>query len=461
MRTAITRRRFLGGLAAGAGLVILRDAAAARTMAANDAVAIGQVGVGGRGGWFIELLPRTEGMKHVALCDVNEFRAKQAYDQFPALPKFTDFRVMLDKMGKSIDAVIVATPDNTHAVVSAAAIRAGKGVFTEKPLTLNVYEAHVLRKLAREHKVATQMGNQGTSSPAFREATALIQAGGLGEVREAHVWVDGGGGGRPKVNKEDMPCPPTLQWDLWLGPAKFRPYHTQWMRWGGWRDLGSGSQGNWGSHSANLPFNALKCASLWHATESAQPRLKFRAEASEVDTERYPHWWVNRWEFPAREGMPPAVIQWTTQNAPAFAEVKQKMLDAGVELNDRNQPNYRDCGSFHTGCFIIGTKGVLVASSHNMGYKILMKDKSPPPAPPAVERSHGHERDWAAAVRGGPPAASNYEYSSCLNEMLMLGSVASLVPGEDLEYDPLACKVTNSAKADGLLRREYREGWVL
>jgi hypothetical protein len=418
------------------------------------------VGVAGRGSWFCDLLGRTPGMKLVALCDVNEFRAKAAYEQYPDLPKFVDFRVMLDKMRDSLDGVIVATPDNTHAVASAAAMRAGKGVFTEKPLTLNVYESHVLGKLAREHKVATQMGNQGTSSQAFREALGLIQAGALGEAREAWVWIDGGGGGRPQVNKEDVPCPPTLHWDLWLGPARYRPYHPVWMQWHGWREFGSGSLGNWGSHSANLPFMALKCHTLWQVDASIKPRIRFRAEASETDVERFPRWWTNRWEFPAREGMPPAVINWVTQNAPAFAELKQKMLDAGVRLNDRNQPDYP--GSHHTGCFIPGTRGVIVASSHNMTYKFLpaKKDEAPPAAPQTV-RSLGHERDWAAAIKGGPPAWSNYDYSGALNEMLMLGNVATQTSGADLEYDPLACKVVNNDKADGLLRRQYREGWTL
>ena len=461
MQRSITRRALLGVAAgAGAGMLILKDAAMARAMAANEALAIGLVGAAGRGRWFCDLLPRTRGMKLVALCDVDEYKAKPSYEQFPDLPKFPDFRVMLDKMRDKLDGVIVATPDNTHAVVSAAAIRAGKAVYTEKPLTLNVYESHVLRKLARENKVATQMGNQGTSSQAFREALALIQAGALGEVREAYVWIDGGGGGKPQVGKTDIPCPPTLHWDLWLGPAKYRPYHSVWMQWHNWRDLGSGGLGGWGSHSANLPFMALKCHTLWHVDASAKPRIRFRAEASEVNQERYPRWWTNRWEFPAREGLPPAVIHWVTQNAPAFAELKAKMLDAGVTLNDRNQPAYE--GSHHTGCFIVGTKGVIVANSHNTTFKFLPKNKDqPPPAAPPITRSVGHEHEWAAAIRGGPAAWSNYDYSSALAEMLMLGNVSNQVPGEDLEYDPLACKIVGNDKADGLLRRPYREGWTL
>jgi len=460
MRRLITRRQLLRGAAtAGAGVLILRNPALARTFQANESANIALVGAAGRGLWFCGLLPRTNGMDLVALCDVDEYKAKGVFEKFAKLPRFNDFRVMLDKMGKSIDGVIVATPDNTHAVVSAAAIRAGKAVYTEKPLTLNVYESHVLRKLAREHKVATQMGNQGSSGQAFREALTLIRAGAIGEVREAYVWIDGGGGGSPQINKT-VPCPETLHWDLWLGPAKYREYHPAWMRWGGWRDLGSGGLGGWGSHSANLAFMALHCHDVWHMDPSEKPRIKFRGEASEANKDRYPRWWTNRWDFPARKGLPPFTLHWITQSSPAFAELKQKMLDAGVELNERNQPAYK--GSHHTGCFIPGTKGVIVASSHNMTYKLLPKDKdADPPKAPSYERSIGHEREWVAALKGGKPAWSNYNYSSALNETLMLGNVSNLVFGEDLEYDPLACKVVNNDKADGLLRREYRKGWTL
>jgi hypothetical protein len=461
MTHTISRRRFLGVAAgtAAAGLVVLKDARMARGMEANDAVRVGLIGAAGRGRWFCDILTRTRGIRLVALCDVDRRKAQPSFEQLPDLPKFEDFRIMLDKMRDGLDGCVVATPDNTHAVASAAVIRAGKGVFTEKPLTLKVHESHVLRLLAREHKTATQMGNQGTSSQAFQEAAARIRAGQLGEVREAWVWKDGGGGGRPKVRWDEAPVPETLNWDLWLGPAKARPYHPAWMQWHGWREFGSGELGNWGSHSANLPFKALGCDALWRADPASKPRLKFRAEASDASEERYPAWWVNHWSFPASEGLPPATIHWVTQNSPAFADLKARMLAAGVQLNDRGQPAYD--GSHHTGCFIQGPKGCIVASSHNMSYKFLPADKGEVPPAPDAPRSRGHEMDWALAIRGGPPAAGNYEYSGPLNEMLMLGNVSNLVANEDLEYDPLECKVTNNAAADALVRREYRQGWTL
>ncbi len=462
MRRDITRREFLRGAAgAGAGVLILRRAASARTFAANEAVGIALVGVAGRGLWFSGLLPRTKGMDLVALCDVDEYKAKGVFQKFPKLPKFNDFRVMLDKAGKDIDGVIVATPDNTHAVASAAAVRHGKAIYTEKPLTHDVYESHVLRGLARERKVATQMGNQGTASGAFRRSLELIRAGVLGEIQEVYVWCMGGGGGRPRVSKTDVPCPKTLHWDLWLGPAKYRPYHSMWMRWKVWREFGTQSLGNWGSHSANLAFMSLKVHSLWHGKAADKPRIRFRGGAERVDTECWPRWWTCTWNIPAREGLPAVPIHWLTTAAPAFGKMQEKMKAVKMKLNKYGLPAYE--GSYHTGCFLIGTKGALVSNSHNTRFVLLPEEKwkgfeGPPQT---IPRGIGHEREWVRAIKGGPAAMSNYDYSGPLNELLQLGNVADQVPDVDLEYDPLACKITNNAKADALLRRKYRQGWTL
>ncbi len=464
MHCKITRRRFLRTAAGtGAGVLVLGDASLVRGYAANEAVAVGQVGVAGRGLWFTErLLPRTKGIRLAALCDVDRHKARGVFEKYPALPKFADFREMLDKAGKDLDGVIVATPDNTHAVASAAAIRAGKAVFTEKPLTHDVYESHVLRTLAAEKKVATQMGNQGTSSRGFRRADELIAAGAIGKVTEAWVWCMGGGGGRPRVNKKDVPCPETLSWDLWLGPAERRPYHPVWMRWQQWRDFGTNTLGNWGSHSANLVFKALKIDRLWHAKAASKPRLTFRGAASEVVEDRWPHWWTCRWDVPARAGLDPVTVRWVQTTAPEYQTLLERFRAFECKLDPKQKvPDYP--GSYHTGCFLVGEKGAIVSNSHNTTYQLLPARKYKDYVGPREKapRSRGHEREWAHAVRGGPAAWSNFDYSGPLNEMLQLANVANRVPGEDLEYDPLACRVTNSAKADALLRRDYRDGWRL
>jgi len=461
MQGGMTRRRLLGGAAsAGAGVLLLGRAGSARSFAANEAARIALIGVAGRGLWFSGLLPRTRGMDLVALCDVDEYKARGVFEKFDKTPKFNDFRVMLDKMHKGIDGVIVATPDFTHAAASAA-IRRGKAAYTEKPLTHHVHESHVLRRLARENKVATQMGNQGTSSPAFRRSLDLIRQGVLGEVREAWVWCMGGGGGQPRVNVTDVPCPKTLHWDLWLGPARYRPYHPMWMRWKVWREFGTNALGNWGSHSANLAFMALDVHSLWHADPADRPRLRLRGGAEKVDTECWPRWWTCTWEVPARGKLPPAKIHWLTTGAPAFATFLQRMKAYDTKLNEHQLPGYP--GSHHTGCFLIGSKGALVANSHNTTYVLLPEARWKGVELPEqkVPRGIGHEREWVRAIAGGPAPMSNYDYSGPLNEFLQLANVASLVPGEDLEYDPLNCRITNHPKADGLLRREYRKGWTL
>ncbi|MBN1443038.1 MAG: Gfo/Idh/MocA family oxidoreductase, partial [Planctomycetes bacterium] len=218
----ISRRSFLGRLSTTcAAASVLASPRSARAYAANDALDVALVGVSGRGSWFVGCIPSLR-ENVVAMCDVNERRAAEAFARIPAARKFRDFRRMLDAMAGEIDAVVVATPDHSHAVITAAAMRAGKPVLCEKPLTRLVEEARRIRDLARECKVATQMGNQGTASEAFRRAVELVQAGVIGAVREVHVWNTGGGSGARALPQGSEPVPEHLDWDLWLGPARER-----------------------------------------------------------------------------------------------------------------------------------------------------------------------------------------------------------------------------------------------
>ena len=219
MRASISRRRFLGhaaASAAGAGLVILPDSRSARAYAANEKLGVALVGIGGRGSWFVDTIPRI-GENVVAICDVNDRRAAESYAKLPDVPKYRDFRKLLDERDKQIEAVIVATPDNTHAVITAAAIRHGKHVYCEKPLTHDVAEARAIRELAKTHEVATQMGNQGTATGDFRRGVELLQAGVFGELQEVHVWNTGGLG--PKaLSLLKVDIRPTRQGELPLVP---------------------------------------------------------------------------------------------------------------------------------------------------------------------------------------------------------------------------------------------------
>ncbi len=294
----IDRRRFLSGsVACGAGLVILGNPASAWSYQANQKLNVALVGVGGRGTWFVDTIPRLENV--VALCDVNQQKISEAMKhweetgkRYAASPNdwersagaefrrlaetkpktFADFRKMLDEMGKQIDAVVVATPDHSHAVVSAAAIKAGKPVFCEKPLTRTLSESRALRELARKHKVVTSMGNQGTYSGAFRRALELIRNGALGQIKEIHVWNDGGGADRKQPPRGEEPVPAGLEWDLWLGPAAQRPFHHEWMQRHLWREFGTCQLGNWGSHTANLAFMAMRVHELWLTESPPAPR---------------------------------------------------------------------------------------------------------------------------------------------------------------------------------------------
>ncbi|MFW6107146.1 MAG: Gfo/Idh/MocA family protein [bacterium] len=486
MRSPMDRRTFLSTAALGtAGLVVLRDSRSARGAPANDKLDVALVGVFGRGRWFVQTMPRLENV--VALCDVNDRKFESAWqflDQMATSlakserdyerraaaiyqrlldhkPKtFYDFRKMLDEMDEQIDAVVVATPDNTHAVVSAAAMRAGKHVYCEKPLTHDVYESRALREIAREQKVATEMGNQGTASGQFRRGIELVRDGTLGRIQEVIVWNNGGGPDRPEAPKGSQPEPEWLRWDLWLGPAKDRPFHTQWLRWHAWRDFATGQLGNWASHSANLAFMALKVDSLWHAEPEAKPRLRIQAKTNHINPVSFPRWEIITWDIPARADLPPIRFTWYNGGrGPGVRQAIEEKFGEKLHWGDAGPPEWRD----HAGALILGTKGRLHATGHNATIRLLPEEDFKGvdiSGPKTLPRSHGHERDWLIACRGGDPPWSSFDYAGPLNEFLQLGNVATLFEGE-LEFDPLECKIVNHGEADAALRREYRAGWSL
>jgi hypothetical protein len=481
MSTRFSRRRFLGTTAAlGAGLTAL-PSHVVRGASPNEKVNVALVGVGGRGQWFVDTIPRMQQV--VAVCDVNEdkiagaFRHwKEAGAKYSASSRdwerragaefqrlldnrpqvYRDFRRMLDDMGDQVDAVVVATPDHTHAVVSAAAMRAGKHVFCEKPLTRTLHESRALRELARQQQVATSMGNQGTYSGAFRRALELIQNGTLGEIKEVHVWNSGGGADRQQPPEGEQPAPNNLDWNLWLGPAAMRPYHRQWMQRHLWREFGTCQLGNWASHSANLGFMALKVHDLWLGEPGARKTpLKVKAQVSGLNRLSFPRWEMVDWQIPARAELPPITIRWYNGAAPGVDEMLAPVLETAPP-KDRN--NWRFAGTL-----IVGTKGTIHTTGHNMWFQLLPKQDFEGvqcTRPESVERSRGPEQDWFAACQGGARPWANFDYASALNEFLMLGNVATQFE-ETLEFDPIAMKITNNADADALLRSEYREGWTL
>src|SRR6266404_4179073 len=264
MKTNINRRNFLSKSArAGAGLLILRNSKLAFAYEANSKLNIAGIGVGGQGRGSLDAF-HGMGNNLVALCDVDAKRAGDIYQKHPEAKRYQDFREMFDQMEKQIDAVLVATPDHTHGVAAVAAMKLGKHVYCEKPLTRTVHEARVMRETAERHKVVTQMGNQGSAERHLRRAVELVWGGVIGEVREAHVWFDGGNGPQKRPTNQ-LPVPETLSWDLWLGPAPERPYNSCYVpaSWRSWRAFGSGIAGDFGCHTGNIMFRALKLDQLW------------------------------------------------------------------------------------------------------------------------------------------------------------------------------------------------------
>jgi hypothetical protein len=457
--------------------MLLGNAGSARGAPANETLDVALIGVGGRGNWFVKTMPKMENV--VALCDVNERRAVAWVERskdwakkvpgiksfrdprfFPKAKKFFDYRRMIDKMQNQLDAVVVAIPDHSHALASVTAMEAGLHVYCEKPLSRLVGESRVMRETARERKVATSMGNQGTASGQFRRAIELIRGGTIGQVKEVHVWNNGGGANRPGPPKGTEPVPEGLKWDLWLGPAAERPYHHQWMHWHAWRDFGTCQLGNWASHSANLAFMALKVHELWLKPGEESPRIRVRAKVSGINRLSFPRWEHVEWDIPARADFPPITFQWHNGGSrPGMRDLLEERMGEKLDWGDAGKRKWRD----HAGALIVGTKGTIHATGHNATFRLMPRGQwggVGKDGPKELPRSRGHERDWLLACRGGAPAWANFDYADALNEFLMLGNVATQFEDE-LEFDPVACAIPNHAEANAALQPHYRDGWSL
>jgi hypothetical protein len=476
MKTSMTRRRFLAGAAAGgAGLFFLRSSDSAWSYQANEKLDIALVGVGSRGKHFLGAIPRI-GENLVALCDVNQRQTDGATKDLPTARVYRDFRKMFDEMERRIDAVVVATPVHTHAVVAMAAMTRGKHVYVEKPIAHDVGEARAMRDMARRQKVVTQMGNQGMATDSFRRTLELIEDGAIGEIREAHVLFESGGPGPLERPKEQPPAPESLDWDLWIGPAPMRPYHPGYLPpqfpgaggvpegpaligWNRWRDFGGGALGGAGSHSINLAFKALNLQALWD--DAGEKRtIRVTTEVSERCPENYPRCQIVRFDVPARGSQPAAQVHWC--NA-WDTEIQKRGILAELE-KAAGQPLKWEQGSWspHSFLLIVGAKGKALANFHNSVCKLLPEKDFPNTGgpPQRLPRSGSHEREWVNACKGGPTPMSNFDHSGPAIELLLLGNVAALVDGP-LDFDPATCKILNHEEADRMLLRPYRSGWSL
>jgi predicted dehydrogenase len=449
MRDKTNRRDFLKqtGLA-GLGFWAAGGIALADSKSPNEKINIACVGVGGKGSSDTDQAAQFGNI--VALCDIDDNQLNAKAKRFPNAKKYNDFRKMLEEMDKQIDAVTVSTPDHTHAPASVMAMKMKKHVYCQKPLTHDVYEARMMKEIANKNKVATQMGNQGTAENGLRRAVEIIQAGGIGAVSEAHVWTN-----RPiwpqapKVTarpKETPPVPEHVHWDLFLGPAPERPYSPAYhpFAWRGWWDFGTGALGDMACHTANMPFMALKL----------QYPTSISAESGKINNETYPEWATVTWEFPARGDMPPVKMFWYEGHKDGVLN-----LPAPELLKGNKAPG--------SGALLVGTKGTLYSpDDYGAAFMLLPKEnfqgyKGPSETLPRNNQGDsGMKREWVAAIKGGPPAMSNFDYASLLAETVLLGNVAIRL-GKKLEWDGPGLKVTNCPEAAQYIRREYRKGWEI
>ena len=459
MSCQTNRRRFLqSAILPAASWMILGSARSARSYHANEKLNVAVVGIGKRGRWHVSVVPRLD-QNLVALCDANHEATADVFAKYPTVPKYRDFRKMLDEMDRQIDAVVIATPPHTHAVIAARAMKRKKHVYVEKPIAHDVGEARTLRRIANEQQVATQQGNQGMATDSFRRTLELVLEGAIGEIREAHVWYVFGGSGPIQRPKDTPPVPDYLDWDCFLGPAPFRRYHPSYVNgWGAWREYGTGCLGGGGSHSINMAFKGMNLGALWE--DQGKSLIRVETEISEMCPENFPRWQVSRFDIPARGPQPPAQIHW--YNASEQELKRQGIWDRLEKIAGRSL-EWKD-GSWtpHSGTLLVGTKGVVHTNAHNSVCDLLPKTDfpnagGPPHSFPSVA---GHQQEWIAACKGGPAPLSNFDHSGPSMELMLLGNVASLA-GEPLEFDPVRCNITNNDEADQALRPEHREGWAL
>lgn len=465
---SLTRRQFLycSAIAAAAASTLTGcSTPRIRRLGSSDKLRIAAVGAGGKGRSDIQ---HCGGEEIVALCDADEKQAAGARKGFPNAKFYFDWREMLEKEEKNIDAVIVSTPDHLHAIVASAAIKMGKHVYCQKPLTQTVFEARYLRDLAAKYGVVTQMGNQGSSEDGLRRAVEIVQAGVIGPVKQVHVWTN-----RPiwpqgitRPPGED-PIPEDFKWDLWLGPAPVRPfkadvYHR--FKWRGWYEFGTGALGDMACHTANMPFRAAQLE---------YPRLVELLDHSDLNADTYPKTSRIRFVFPPRKGLPETEFFWYDGN-PSDRSVKPLRPPEDLTQDIANLLDKVPIA----GCLLIGEKGQIF-SPDDYGARFFIKlngekelvngnvHEAAKAVPVTLPRNqHQGEADrrqhleWIAACKGGPEPYSNFAVAAYLTEIILLGCVALRV-GKKLEWDGPGMRAVNAPEAAQFVKRSYRKGYHL
>ncbi len=430
MSRKISRRRVLqAGAAAGFGFWVAPRPLFSQSKSPNEKLNIAAIGVGGQG-WYD--LSQMADENIVALCDVDERMSGQAREAHPKANYYHDYRKML-RQG-NIDAVLIATPDHLHAPCAVAAMKAGKHVYCEKPLTHTLLETRIVCETARRMERVTQMGTQIHGRENYRRVVESIQAGVIGTVEEVHVWAGSVWGGfeRPE---EPMPVPPEVKYDLWLGPAPHRPYHEAYLpqRWRGWWDFGGGSLADMACHHMDLPFWAL----------GIRVPETIEAEGPPVDKESCPPWLTVKYTFAAQGKQPAVKLTWYNgkdHRPPHFAEGKL--------------PRWGD------GTLFIGSEGMMLADYNR--FVLLPEEKfaDHTPPPKTIPDSIGHYREWIEACKGNGKPLCHFDYAGQLTETVLLGNVAYLA-GKKIEWDARRMRIPNAPEAEKFLHKEYREGWIL
>lgn len=454
------RRRDFLPRAAAAFTIVPRHVLGQGQTPPSDKLNYAAVGVGGMGQNYMKGCA-TENC--VAIADVDHQFAAPVIRAYPNARLYRDYRVLLEKE-KNIDAVIIGTPDHTHAVIAMAAIQLGKHVYCAKPMTRTVYEARAITKAARQAKVATQMSVQSCASEAACATAELIQSGAIGHVREVHVWTD-----RPVWPQgiprpaDTPPVPAHLDWDLWLGPAPPRPYHPIYhpFNFRGWYDFGTGALGDMATHTFHVVFTALKLSHPTMVSASttvvAEPAPPGQADPkwSRIRLvrypETYPHSSIVTWDFPARESLPPVRLHWYDGG---LKPPRPPQLDPSVPLPAE-------------GSIYVGDKGVLFLRGSGGGERTPaagllpadnFKDFTPPPK--TLKRTVGHYLEWIQAAKGGSPASCNFEFGCLLTETALIGCIAQRT-GKTLVWDAENMRFTNDSDANQYLNPPARAGWQI
>ncbi len=478
MTNKTSRRTFLGQTAALSTAFWVGGQVQAKTnSSALQSLSAACIGVGGKGGSDTSHIAEND-VRIAGLCDVDTGRLNQKGREFGDAKKFTDYREMLDQLGDKVDIVTVSTPDHNHACAAIKAMRMKKHVYCQKPLTWSIREARMMREVAAEMGVVTQMGNQGTSENGLREAVEVIRSGAIGDVAEVHIWsnrpVWPQGIGRPKG--EDA-VPKDLNWDAWIGPAPMRPfkkgvYHS--FNWRGWADFGTGALGDMACHTTNMPVMALKLWDPVAVTAVKNPGL--------FEGETFPGSSSLMFEFPEREGLPATKFYWYDGgNLPNESIISQ--LPEGFQKRIEKQ---KDGGRKTSGAVLVGSKGQIF-SPDDYGAKSYIQigspggsggtdgfipmaefDAKPEQTLPRIPHKAGGDQrqkwEFVETCKGNykPGTMSNFGYAGRLTETILVGNLAMRAgEGQRIEWDAKNLRSTNVEKVNKFVHREYREGWVL